>query len=80
MEDVIAARIRRAEELLVSTETGVEGVARACGYQNVEHFCRQFRSRTGRTPLQCRRGSRAGDSGGFRNVAGAEASRGSGGR
>ncbi|MFG6356581.1 MAG: AraC family transcriptional regulator [Acetatifactor sp.] len=56
MDDVIAGRIRKAREQLAYTEKPVSEVADACGYHNVEHFCRQFRQQTGMTPSAFRRG------------------------
>lgn len=56
MDDVIAGRIRMAREQLAYTEKPVSEIADACGYRNVEHFCRQFRQQTGITPSAFRRG------------------------
>lgn len=56
MDDVIACRIRMAREQLSYTEKPVSEIAYACGYRNVEHFCRQFRQQTGMTPGAFRRG------------------------
>lgn len=55
MDDVIAGRIRQAREQLAYTEKPVSEIADACGYRNVEHFCRQFRQQTGMTPSAFRR-------------------------
>lgn len=55
MEDVIACRIRMAREQLTYTDKPVTEIADACGYRNVEHFCRQFRQQTGLTPSAFRR-------------------------
>lgn len=55
MDDVIAGRIQKAREQLAYTEKPVSEVADACGYRNVEHFCRQFRQQTGMTPGAFRR-------------------------
>lgn len=55
MDDVIASRIRMAREQLAYTEKPVAEIADACGYHNVEHFCRQFQQRTGSTPGAFRR-------------------------
>lgn len=55
MDDVIASRIRMAREQLAYTEKPVAEIADACGYHNVEHFCRQFQQRTGFTPGAFRR-------------------------
>ncbi len=55
MDDVIASRIRMAREQLAYTDKPVAEIADACGYRNVEHFCRQFRQQTGFTPGAFRR-------------------------
>lgn len=55
MDDVIAGRIRKAREQLAYTEKPVSEIADACGYHNIEHFCRQFRQQTGTTPSAFRR-------------------------
>ncbi len=48
--EIISSRIQAARELLNSTNLSVEDIAQTCGYQNTEHFIRQFRSYTGYTP------------------------------
>lgn len=53
--DVITARIQQAEELLASTPESVERIAERCGYNNIEHFTRQFRSTTGISPGRYRK-------------------------
>ncbi|WP_151738043.1 helix-turn-helix transcriptional regulator [Paenibacillus tengchongensis] len=50
MEDVISSRIRMAKEYLIHNAQSIAEVAFLCGYQNVEHFCRQFKQITGHTP------------------------------
>lgn len=55
MDDVITSRIRMARDQLAYTEKPVAEIAEACGYRNVEHFCRQFRQQTGLTPGAFRR-------------------------
>jgi AraC-like DNA-binding protein len=50
MDDVIAHRIRLAKEYLSHSNQTVAEIAIRCGYQNVEHFCRQFKQYTGVTP------------------------------
>lgn len=56
LADVIAARIQRAEELLLSGTESIAAVAERCGYENAEHFYRQFKAVTGKTPRAFRRG------------------------
>jgi AraC-like DNA-binding protein len=50
MDDVINSRIRMAKEYLIHNAQSIADVASRCGYQNVEHFCRQFKQMTGYTP------------------------------
>lgn len=55
MDDVIDGRLRRAQDLLAYTEYSIREIAEQCGYNNVEHFCRQFRQHNGCTPGQFRK-------------------------
>ena len=55
MEDVILQRLKRAQDQLISTAKSVREVAEDCGYNNVEHFCRQFRKFLKITPSRYRR-------------------------
>lgn len=50
MNDVISSRIRLAKEYLLHGTHTIAQVAFLCGYNNVEHFCRQFKQITGYTP------------------------------
>lgn len=50
MDDVIDSRIRLAKEYLLHCNRTVSEVALLCGYNHVEHFCRQFKQITGNTP------------------------------
>lgn len=50
MEDVIEGRIRLAKEQLIYSSKSVSEIAEFCGYRNTEHFCRQFRKFTQKTP------------------------------
>lgn len=55
MEDVIQSRITLAKLQLTSTSMSIAEISEFCGYKNVEHFCRQFRSYCHCTPLQFRK-------------------------
>ncbi len=55
INDVIASRIQYACELLLSTQMTLSEIAETCGYRNVEHFIRQFKSRMNVTPGQYRK-------------------------
>lgn len=48
--DLIAARIAYAKYLLGTGTGKVAAVAQMAGYQNVSHFCRQFKKMTGQPP------------------------------
>lgn len=55
MDDVICNRISLAKEHLKQSKTSISDIARICGYQNMEHFCRQFKKITGITPSAFRK-------------------------
>ena len=55
MDDVIASRIRLAKDYLTHTQLRVLEIATLCGYNNAEHFSRQFRRLCGVSPGQYRR-------------------------
>lgn len=55
MEDVILQRLKHSQDQLVSTTKSVREIAEDCGYNNVEHFCRQFRKFLGISPSRYRR-------------------------
>lgn len=55
MDDVIEGRLRRAQDLLVYSEYSIRDISEQCGYNNVEHFCRQFRQHNSCTPGQYRK-------------------------
>lgn len=54
VEDVIEGRLRKAKDLLIYSDYNISEIATQCGYNNPEHFCRQFRQYTGLTPGQFR--------------------------
>lgn len=51
---IIAQRIDAACNLLLMGNLPVTRIAQDLGYCDVYHFCRQFKRKTGRTPLQLR--------------------------
>jgi len=55
MDDVIASRIKKAKEQLLYTNKTTSEIAINCGYNNIEHFFRQFRKSTGVTPNDFRK-------------------------
>lgn len=58
MNDVIKSRISRAKQLLISTDFTITEIADKCGYNNVEHFCRQFYKHCGCTAGDFRKKAR----------------------
>lgn len=54
-QDIIRSRIERACYLLTMTPDSVAHIAESCGYENVEHFNRQFKEITGFSPNQYRK-------------------------
>ena len=52
---VTSLRIRRATELLVTTDDTIGNIARAIGYKNEYHFSRKFKEITGDSPSQYRK-------------------------
>ena len=44
MDNVIEGRLRRAQDLLEYSEYSIRDISEQCGYNNVEHFCRQVPS------------------------------------
>ena len=55
MEDVILQRLKHAQDQLVATSKPILEIAEDCGYNNVEHFCRQFRKFTSVSPSRYRK-------------------------
>ncbi|MDT8306151.1 MAG: response regulator [Anaerolineae bacterium] len=50
MQHVTMLRIKKAQELLATTDQSVESVAHSVGYPNATNFYRRFRSEAGMTP------------------------------
>lgn len=55
MDDVIYNRILLAKEHLAQSTYSIADIAAICGYNNIEHFCRQFKKLTGQTPNNYRK-------------------------
>ena len=53
--DVINCKMNLARDLLTSTSYTIAHVAQLCGYDNEEHFMRQFKKNNGVTPTVYRR-------------------------
>lgn len=52
---IIAARIERARQLMLTTSDSLAEIALACGLADQSHFCRYFRRTTGVSPGAWRR-------------------------
>ena len=48
-------RMAMAEQLLLTTDLPVYEIGIRCGIENNQHFCREFKKKTGETPLQYRK-------------------------
>lgn len=57
--DVINCKMNHARDLLISTSYTISHIAQLCGYDNEEHFMRQFKKNNGVTPTVYRREHRA---------------------
>lgn len=55
ISDVIGGKLEKAKELLSETSCTVSQVAAMCGYDNDEHFMRQFKKLVGVTPTAYRK-------------------------
>lgn len=55
ISDVISGKIEKAKEILSETSCTVSQVAAMCGYDNEEHFMRQFKKLVGVTPTVYRK-------------------------
>ena len=55
INDLIEARINKAEGYLLSSSKKETEIATLCGYKNVEHFIRQFKGLKGETPSAYKR-------------------------
>ncbi len=56
IDDAINARITKAQELLFLKNMSVSEIAHYLGYANTTHFIRQFKSRTGVSPTEYKKG------------------------
>lgn len=54
-QDVISFRLDKAKHLLAHSNQNIGQIAYACGYNNVEHFCRQFQRFNKTSPSGYRR-------------------------
>ena len=52
---IIEQRVRRAKELLLSSEHTIRDIAIMSGFQNISYFAKQFKRSTGKTPQSYRK-------------------------
>lgn len=57
-KDLINSRLEKAKQLLINTDYRIYSISLSCGYENVEHFCRQFRKNLNITPNAYRKSHR----------------------
>lgn len=55
INEVINSRITYAKFLLTHTSDSIQEIAEKSGYNNIEHFCRQFKKKEGLSPSKYRR-------------------------
>lgn len=55
IQDLINSRIEYAKMLLIHTNFNVSDIAFQCGYNNYIHFTKQFKIKTGMTPVEYRK-------------------------
>ena len=53
-QDIISGRIACAKHLLTSSDMTITEISKVCGYENLEHFSRQFKKHTGSSPKEYR--------------------------
>ncbi len=53
-QDIINSRIQKSKYLLIYSNLSISKICIECGYNNIEHFSRQFTRITGRTPSEYR--------------------------
>lgn len=58
IQDLVTSRTEYAKMLLYTTDISIHDVAIRCGYQNYEHFARQFKAKCGISPGEFRKASR----------------------
>lgn len=57
IQDLINSRIEYAKMLLIHTSFNISDIAFQCGYNNYIHFTKQFKIKTGMTPVEYRKTS-----------------------
>lgn len=55
ISDVINCKINHAKNILTTTNLSISRISEECGYDNEEHFMRQFKKHTGLTPSAYRK-------------------------
>lgn len=52
IQDLINSRTEYAKMLLLNTNLNINDIALQCGYNNYIHFAKQFKLKTGKTPME----------------------------
>lgn len=55
INEVINSRINQAKFLLAHTSSSIQQISERCGYNSIEHFCRQFKKSSGLSPSAYRK-------------------------
>ncbi len=58
LDDVIQAKMEKAQQLLIYTDMRIQEIAEQCGYNNENHFMRQFKDKFGITAAKFRKDNR----------------------
>ncbi len=58
LDDVIQAKMEKAQQLLLYTDMRIQEIAEQCGYNNEAHFMRQFKDKFGVTAANFRKGNK----------------------
>ncbi len=58
LDDVIQAKMEKAQQLLLYTDMRIQEIAEQCGYNNENHFMRQFKDKFGITAAKFRKDNR----------------------
>ena len=53
-KDIINSRLKKAVELLETSDQSISDIASIVGYSSIQYFTRQFKNEIGLTPVQYR--------------------------
>ena len=55
MDYILKTRLLSAKQLLAKTKRSVSEISEDCGFSSISYFCRIFREKEGRSPLEYRK-------------------------